>query len=198
MWSFKGAAVVVLLAGVLAIPLYKYWAYLTAGMRPPAATLKMNQLEHGVPDFEVVDLNGKTIRFSEFRGKVLLVNIWATWCAPCVKEFPALRNLVREMKGDLTILAISYDRHREDIDSFIKVFGGLPENFLVAWDRERKTTEIFGTDVLPETYLISREGKLLRKIAGEAAWDEPMALEYFRNIIDGKTPGKPEIPEVKN
>ena len=184
MWSAKGAVAVLITAGILSFPLYLYWEYLTKGMRPPVATLKLNELEkQGVPDFEVASLEGKGIKLSEYRGKVVLVNIWATWCAPCVKEFPSMKRLVQKMGPDLVILAVSYDRHREDIDAFINAFGGVPVNFHIAWDRDRKTTAVFGTDVLPETYIISRDGKLIRKIAGEATWDDPMALEFFKEIM---------------
>jgi len=193
MWSAKGALAVLITAGILAFPLYSYWEYLTKGMRPPAATLKLNDLEKGVPDFSVTNLEGKLIKLSDFRGKLVLVNIWATWCAPCVKEFPSMKRLVEIMGKDLVILAVSYDRHREDIDAFIKAFGGVPANFHIAWDKERKTTDVFGTDVLPETYIISRDGKLIRKIAGEATWDDPMAVQFFKELAEDSAP-EPSSP----
>ncbi len=186
MWNYKAALVVLLTAGILSFPLYRYWEYLTKGMRPPVSTQKLNSMEiEGVPDFSIKDLNGKEVSMKDFRGKLVLVNIWATWCAPCVKEFPSMKRLVEKFPNDLAILAVSYDRQREDIDAFIKAFGGIPSNFHIAWDKEKKTTEVFGTDVLPETYIISREGKMIRKIAGEATWDEPMALEFFKELVDG-------------
>jgi len=186
MWSFKGALAVLITAGILSIPLYQYWEYLTKGMRPPVATQKLNDMEKtGVPDFSVTGLDGKEISIQDFRGKLLLVNIWATWCAPCLKEFPSMIRLIQKFDKDLVVLAVSYDRHREDIEAFVKAFGGVPPNFHIAWDKEKKTTQIFGTDVLPETYIISRDGKLIRKIAGEATWDEPMAIEFFKELVDG-------------
>jgi len=186
MWSAKGALAVLITAGILSVPLYYYWEYLTKGMRPPVATQKLNDMEKiGVPDFSIVDLDGKEISLKDYRGKLVLVNIWATWCAPCVKEFPSMKRLVQKFPNDLAILAVSYDRQREDIDAFIKAFGGIPSNFHIAWDKQKKTTEVFGTDVLPETYIISRDGKLIRKIAGEATWDEPMALDFFQELVDG-------------
>src|SRR6476620_6141832 len=153
MWSTRGALAVLVTAGILAFPLYTYWEYLTKGMRPPPATQKLNELEKGVPDFTVSGLDGKAISLKDFRGKLVLVNIWATWCAPCVKEFPSMKRLVQTMNKGLVILAVSYDKHREDIDAFVKAFDGVPENFHIAWDKERKSTQIFGTDVLPETYI---------------------------------------------
>ena len=183
MWSFKGFIAVVITGAVLSVPLYFYWEFLTRGMRPPEATLKLNDLEtSGVPDFTLKTLDGRKVSLSDYRGRIAVVNIWATWCAPCVKEFPSLQGLVKAMGGKVVVIAVSYDRTREDIETFIKAFGGVPENFLVVWDQEKITTRIFGTDVLPETYIISQQGKLIRKIAGETTWDDPMALRFFNEL----------------
>jgi cytochrome c biogenesis protein CcmG, thiol:disulfide interchange protein DsbE len=184
MFSLKALAAVLVSGAILSVPIYFYWEYLTQGMRPPEATLKLNDLEKdGVPDFEVTDLAGKAHRLTDFRGKVVVVNFWATWCAPCVKEFPSLQGLARKMDGKVIVLAVSYDRSREDIDTFIKAFGGTPDHFVVAWDPDRKTSPLFGTQVLPETYILSGEGKLMRKIAGETTWDDPGALEFFEELF---------------
>ncbi len=92
------------------------------------------------------------------------------------------------MNGKLVVLAVSQDKDREDIDTFIKAFGGLPKDFIVLWDKDKKATDLFGTDALPETYIISPERKLIRKVAGETTWDDSLALEFFRNILgDGNT-----------
>jgi hypothetical protein len=94
-----------------------------------------------------------------------------------------MKGLVEHFKGEVAILALSHDKNREDIDSFIKSFGGLPEDFVVVWDKDKSAAKIFGTDVLPETYILSKDQRLLRKIAGETVWDEPMALEFFRELL---------------
>lgn len=192
MLSLRGLLAVLVTLGVLSIPFYYYWDFLNQGRRPPPATLKLNELEKtGVPDFTVKGLDGKEVKLSDFRGKIVLVNIWATWCAPCVKEFPSLQGLVKRMGGKVVVLAVSYDKHFEDIETFIKAFGGVPENFLIAWDPDRKTTGVFGTDVLPETYIISGEGKMVRKIAGETTWDDPMAVRFFENLLGGGSGSEP-------
>lgn len=184
MWSWKALGAVIVTAGILGVPFYFYWDGLTKGMRPPEATLILNRLEReGIPNFSVADLDGKSVSLQDFKGKILLINIWATWCAPCVKEFPSLKGLVEHFKGDVVVLAISHDKTKEDIDSFIKTFGGLPEGFVVTWDKDRSVSKIFGTDALPETYILSREQKLLRKIAGDTVWNDPMALQFFDELL---------------
>lgn len=184
MWSWKGLGVTLVTAGVLSIPMYFYWDFLTRGMRPPEATRILNELEKtGIPNFTLNDMAGKPVSLEDFRGKIVLVNIWATWCAPCVKEFPSLKNLVEKFNGEIVVLAISHDRAQEDIESFVRAFGKIPKDFVLLWDKEKAVSKIFGTEALPETYIISPTGKLLRKVAGDTIWDDAMATEFFKDMI---------------
>jgi thiol-disulfide isomerase/thioredoxin len=182
--SFKGLLAVLVTGFLLAIPLYFYWGFLTRGMSPSAGTLRLNQMEkEGFPDFTLPDLTGKSVSLSGFKDQPVLVNLWASWCAPCVKEFPALMRLVQHFKGKLVVLAVSHDRSREDLDSFIKTFGAVPQDFVIVWDKERTTGDLLGTGQLPETFILNREHKVVRKITGDQPWDEPMALEYFSHAL---------------
>lgn len=184
MVSLKGFFAVVIAAAVLSVPIYYYWEFLTRGMQPSFSTLRLNQLEtDGVPDFTLPDLNGKPVSLRQFKGRPVLLNLWASWCAPCVKEFPSLKRLVEHFKGKLVVLAVSQDHSREDLDSFIKTFGVVPEDFVIVWDKDKVTGQLFGTDQLPETYILTKEQKLLRKIAGEQAWDDPMAVQFFADSL---------------
>lgn len=189
MFKWRGVIAVLIAAVIVSIPIYFFWEFLTKGMRPPENTQILNGLEkNGVPNFTLKTLDGKDVSLSDFRGKVLLINIWATWCAPCVKEFPSLKHLVELFKGKVVVLAVTRDKDREDIDTFVKAFGGLPQDFVIVWDQKSITQKILGTDVLPETYILSPQGKLLRKIAGETAWDDPMARRFFDEIIRAQNP----------
>ena len=184
MFQWRAVGAVLIAAVLISIPIYFYWAFLTRGMRPPETSQILRRLERsGVPDFALPTLDGKTIHLSDFKGKVVLVNVWATWCAPCVKEFPSLKNLVNKFGGKLVVLAISHDRDREDIDTFVKAFGGLPKDFIIAWDEGKKTAKLLGTDALPETYILTPDQRLKRKVAGETSWDDPMAIAYFESLL---------------
>lgn len=191
MLSLRGLLAVAVSAALLSVPIYYYWEYLTKGMRPPETTQKLNEMEKsGMPDFTLQTLDGRDVSVSDFKGKILLVNVWATWCAPCVKEIPSLKNLVNKFEGKLVVLAVSHDRSREDIETFVKAFGGLPKDFIIVWDKDRMTSKLLGTDALPETYILSPEQKLLRKIAGETAWDDSMAIQFFKDILDPARTGQ--------
>lgn len=184
MFSLKGLLGVAITAAILAIPISYYWDFLNRGRRPPPSTLRLNQMEkEGVPDFTLPDLKGNPVSLHQFRGKPVLINLWASWCAPCVKEFPSLKRLVEHYKGRLSVLAVSHDNTKDDLESFIKAFGEVPKDFVIVWDKDRKTGELLGTEELPETYILNKDGKLIRKVAGEQVWDEPMALQFFTNNL---------------
>ncbi|NJL24946.1 MAG: TlpA family protein disulfide reductase [Calothrix sp. SM1_5_4] len=151
--------------------------------------------EERLAGFFVADFDGKMVSPRDFAGKVLLVNVWATWCAPCVKEFPSMMKLVEAFDGKVAVLAISQDRSREDIDSFVKAFGTLPKDFVIVWDKERKSSELLGTDALPETFILTPQQKLLRKVAGETNWSDAMAMDFFRDILEASAvPGASSNP----
>jgi thiol-disulfide isomerase/thioredoxin len=184
MLSIRGVFAVVVMAAVLSVPIYFYWGKLTKGMQPSSSTIILNRLElEGLPELTFHTLDGRPVSLSEFRGKILVLNIWATWCAPCVKEFPSLQRLAEKMGGQLVVLAVSQDKLRDDIEYFIKAFGKTPKDFVIAWDKDRVSAQALGTDVLPETYIVSPEGRLVRKVAGETSWDDPMALQFFKDIL---------------
>ncbi len=185
MWSLKGVGAMLVMAGILSVPLYFYWEFLTKGMSPPRGTLMLSEMEKkGVGDFSLPSLSGQNRSLSEFKQPLVLVNVWATWCAPCIKEVPSLINLASRFPKDLVILAVSFDREKSDIESFVKAFGPFPENFIILWDEKRKMEQHLGTDVLPETYILNSDRKLIRKIVGDTLWDEPMALDFFRTLIE--------------
>jgi thiol-disulfide isomerase/thioredoxin len=184
MLSVKGLLAVLVTAGFLSVPIYMYWGFLTRGMQPSTSTQKLDQLEkNGVPDFSFPDLSGNQVKLSDFKGRPVIVNLWASWCAPCVKEFPSLKGLVEHYKGKMVVLAISHDRTKDDLESFINAFGSVPKDFVIVWDKERKSGEMLGTDQLPETYILNSDLKLVRKVVGEQVWDSPRALEFFGETL---------------
>ncbi|MCB9084631.1 MAG: TlpA family protein disulfide reductase [Bdellovibrionaceae bacterium] len=166
---------------------WKYQEFLMQGSRPPEGTQKLNQMEKkGVPDFTLNTLAGEPIQLSALKDKVVIVSFWATWCEPCVEEFPSLMNLIREFKGDIILLAISADNTLDELKAFIKAFKADDPNIKVMWDKDQKVADLYGTQVLPESYILGYDNTLIRKIAGVDKWDSPQALEYFKDIVDKK------------
>ena len=127
----------------------------------------------GQPVSEIVlpDLEGRDFRLSELRGKIVLINFWASWCPPCVDEMPSLERLHRALqhKG-LEVVAISVDDSIEVIERFRR------ENdlsFTMLFDEDAKVAHGFQTFKYPETYIVDRDGRLLSKIVGPRNWITP-------------------------
>lgn len=184
MVHLKAIFAVIVVAGILSLPLYFYSDFLNQGRKPPRSVQILNEIEDsGIKDFILPEFQSeRDFQLIEFKGKVILVNFWATWCVPCVKEIPSMMRLVEKMKGKLVILAISQDKREDDLKAFLKSFKPYPEGFYVLWDRERKVAEAYGTEVLPESFIISPQLKLVRKVVGVETWDHAEALEFFNDI----------------
>lgn len=143
-----------------------------------------------VPDFSFTDTQGKKHDISDFRGKVVILNFWASWCAPCVIEFPKLAELAKQ-NPDIVIIALSGDTSMANIEKFLKKHPTGRKNFYVAHDKRREiTTNIFQTFKLPESIIINAEGRMVRKILGDTDWLGPEMAGFLDNLQE-KTPDSP-------
>ncbi len=183
--GLSGFVAVIFSALVLWLGWWKYEDFLTQGSRPPEGTRKLNQIEkEGAPNFSLEDLEGERIELSHFKNKIVILNFWASWCEPCVEEFPSLISLVKQMKGDVVLLAISADHDRDSLESFIRSFDVRDSSIKIMWDRNQKIASLFGTEVLPESYILGYDNKVLRKVAGIDKWDTPQAVSFFQELIN--------------
>lgn len=138
-------------------------------------------LDRPAPEFEVQDRAGQVHRLSDFRGKVVLINFWATWCPPCLEEMPSMESLRKQMdETRLQIIALSVDGSWEPVDTFLKQksFG-----FGIYSDFEQKVAEVYGTHMVPETYIVDKQGVILCKVVGDRDWTEPSVVEYLKKLI---------------
>jgi peroxiredoxin len=134
------------------------------------------------PEFRLSTLEGRSVSLSSFKGKVVIVHFWATWCPPCVDEIPTLDRLFRAMAGrDLEILAVSVDEGGAEA-----VGGFMQRNRLslpVLLNPDRSVANLYGTLKFPETYLVDREGIVRRKIIGAADWTRPDAIGLITELL---------------
>lgn len=144
-----------------------------AGMPLDASTFKP------VRDFSYTDINGNKGSLAKWRGKTVLVSLWASWCAPCVTEFPALVDFAAG-RDDVVLLALSADHSVADIRKFIArqddhVRQSLEKsNVIVALDKGRDVARgVFSTERYPEAFFITPEGKIARKVIGATDWHAP-------------------------
>ena len=131
------------------------------------------------PDFSITADNGQTVSLSDFKGKLLVLNFWASWCPPCVQETPSLSQFAAAYapKG-VVVLGISVDKDEKAYRNFIQRF---KPNFLTA--REFKIHEDYGTFMYPETYIIDAKGKVLKKLAEPADWMAPDVTRYIDSLL---------------
>ncbi len=132
------------------------------------------------PDFELKDISGKTWKLSDLKGKIVLVNFWATWCDSCKEENPSLHKFIQSEKENknLVILTILVNDSAQNAAEYLKKNNF---DFTVLID-DKKTSAEYGITGVPETYIISKDGTLKKKIIGPAPWDAPemkAAIEKF-------------------
>lgn len=134
------------------------------------------------PDFSYVTANGEPGKLSDHKGKVIILNFWASWCPPCVAEFPQLLNLAAMYPGDVVLLALSSDHDKTMMDRFLAKLikdngkAASAPNVVIAWDKDQSITlPIYGTARLPETIVIDKSMIMREKVAGAIAWDGPEA-----------------------
>jgi len=147
---------------------------------------------HRAPDFKATRIGGETVRLSDLRGRVVVLNIWATWCKPCEEEAPSLERLYRKIRegplgGDFEILAVSIDaRSRDAVLPFQRKFG---LTFPILFDPDGRVSRIYQTTGVPETFVIDRQGTIREKVIGPREWDRPEMIEWFSGLIREHAPG---------
>ena len=127
------------------------------------------------PDFTVRD-SDRTVTLSQFKGQVVVLNFWATWCPPCIEEMPSLVQMQERMKSKgVTVLAVSVDVDESNYRRFLREH---KVNLLTVRDADEKSTNLYGTFKFPETYIIDRNGIVRRKFIGAVDWTEPEVIEF--------------------
>ncbi len=137
------------------------------------------------PDFTLPTLDGNSASLADYRGKVVLLNFWATWCPPCIWEMPSMESLYQRFKDrGFEVLAVSIDTKGEDVvRPFVKDYN---LTFPVLLDSDSDVYRRYGVTGVPESFIIDRDGKVASKIVGARDWAEAEWLDYFDQLI-GKT-----------
>ena len=136
------------------------------------------------PAISLADTNGHSVELSELRGKLVLVNLWATWCEPCLREMPSLERLQSRLGERIAVLAVSEDRGgNKTVEPFIAKLGLKSVKIYI--DPKSEVGHAFGARGLPTSFLIDREGKVLGRVEGAAEWDSPKILGVLEPLLSG-------------
>ena len=148
----------------------------------PGEAPKPAEVGKQAPDFILADLSGLKTRLSDLKGKVVLVNFWATWCPPCREEIPSMAVLNRVMAGKpFRMLAISIDQGgKDDVNDFFKSSGLTLPALL---DSDGRVAKLYGVTGVPETFVIDRKGVILKKFIGALDWSAPEVVQFLTGAM---------------
>ncbi len=181
----RARAVLLLLLTALVAP--------AAAGEPPLGSFVPSETPQPAPEIAFSDGAGKTFDLSDFAGKTVLINLWATWCGPCLREMPSLERLQQHFGDRLAVLAISEDRGgSKAVDPFIAKLGlKSVKTFL---DPKSGVGRAFKVEGLPTSFLIDGQGRVLGRVDGEAAWDLPRMLAVIEPFLDAGAVIKTSAP----
>ena len=172
-WTFVAGLVMTAVFGVA----------LAIKLRP-----QLNLIEVGTaaPQFHAMDLRtGRPVSIDDYKGKVVLLNIWATWCPPCRVEMPSMQHLHEKLAGtDFRLVAVSVDE--EDSTVVNKFVRDLGLTFEILHDQDGAIRRIYQTTGVPESFVIDRDGIIVKKIIGAADWDAPVNETLIRRLLDAR------------
>jgi peroxiredoxin len=136
------------------------------------------------PSFTATDIRSDSVvSIESYRGKVVLLNIWATWCPPCRVEMPSMERVHRQFAGtDFRVVAVSVDADEQKVvEDFVKELG---LTFDVVHDRTAEIQRIYQTTGVPESFVIDRNGVIMKKVIGPSEWDDPSHQSLIQRLLD--------------
>lgn len=136
------------------------------------------------PEFAVQD-SDRRVALQDLRGKVVVLNFWATWCPPCIEEMPSLVAMQRMLRGQVVVFAVSVDEDEQIYRKFLREYN---IELLTVRDPAQRSNQLYGTTVFPETYIIDPSGVMRRKLVGPVQWTSPEMVAYLRQLAATAAP----------
>lgn len=149
----------------------------------PLQSPKTAQVGSMTHDFELIDSNRNRISLSSMKGSVVFINFWATWCASCIEEMPAIERMYRNLSGNSSFKVVSI-LYKDDLNRALNFMQQNGFTFPVYLNTDESAARIFGITGIPETFIIDKRGMLRDKVIGPADWDSPRALEIIQTLIN--------------
>jgi len=132
--------------------------------------------------FDLPDVSGKQHTLDDYRGQVVLVNFWASWCPPCIKEMPGLEHLRQKLNDQpFEVLAVNVGEKKYKVWKFVKLIGfGLP----VLLDTRKDTFKAWGASVLPTSFLLDKQGRIRYRVQGDIEWNSEDVISLIEQLIN--------------
>lgn len=176
------AATAVAVVAVQFIP----WGLATnPGVLEAVAALNGEWVDRPAPTFDLPDSTGARHRLEDYRGKVVFLNFWASFCDPCREEMPSMERLVRQYEPQgMVMIAISHDTKQEDMDGFMAAFlPGQRSAMTTLWDPDITVAPKYGTELIPETYIIDRDGRIVARFVNAYDWTRPEVKQMIEALL---------------
>jgi peroxiredoxin len=168
------SAIVIIAAGV----------FLNSKLRPSEPLSGGTEVGQLAPDFKLPLTGGGEVKLSDLRGKVVLVNFWATWCPPCKAEMPSMERLYAQMKDrGFELLAINAEV--DGLEILPEFLQQHPHSFPIPVDTEGEVQAGYGVYRFPESFIIDRDGKIIEHIVGARDWADRATIEHFKALTEG-------------
>jgi len=188
--KLKWGVGLVLFLGLLVVSWFALNERYDADVTPESYSYVERFEKEGIPAIRAIELDGNPFDLSNVKEPIVIVNFWASWCNPCVEEFPSMLKLVDSLKGQVAVVAISMDDEEKDLKAFAKLFNVPRAGFYVAWDKDKNVMEDYGVGKLPESYIVDPNRKLVRKVLGIENWASENAIAYFSELAKSATAEK--------
>jgi len=180
----KNLAASIVLGGLLGLTFQS--GQLLAAEKIPAQTLFEVAARPQAPDFQLEDMDGKKRHLADLRGKVVLVNFWATWCPPCRREMPSIERLSHVLKGtDFEILAVNVAENLDTVFSFTGTLDPIP-TFAIVFDTDSSVLKAWPVMGLPTTFILNKQGRIVYRAVGGRDFDDLAILAQIRGLIDAR------------
>jgi peroxiredoxin len=157
--------------GLISVALFLALGGCDRGIRPEL-------VGRSAPDFTVTD-SEHSVSLHDYKGKVVVLNFWASWCAPCQEELPSLLQMQKDLGDHVTVLAVATD---DDLARYKRFIQEHPMNVITVVDSAQKSSSEYGTTGWPETYIIDRKGIIRRKFIGPVEWTNPAIVAYLEKL----------------
>lgn len=173
-------AIIFIMALAVLLPLASFAASVTA---EELRSVGLQPLKEGTEmvDFQLQDLSGTSRKLSDYKGKVVFLNFWATWCGPCRFEMPSMERLYKKLKAKgFEIIAVNLQENRKDVQPFVDELG---LTFPVLLDTTGRIGSTYGARSIPTTYIIDRNGLVIAGTIGTREWDGEEYIRFFEKLL---------------
>ena len=188
-----------LIATMLILMLCASLGMLQAELPSPELSHELNRLEPPVtaPGFSLTDMDGEQHTLDDYRGKVIMLNLWATWCPPCLREIPSMESIFQDLKDKgFVVLAVNQFETPDHVFAYMGQLSVYP-TFPVLFDRDSQVSELYGVKGLPTTLLINKQGQVVYRALGGRDFDHPRVRAIVNQLLTENDTPLTSVSNVK-